>query len=108
MRRSKCLQADALAAHLSRVGSATDPQLAQVVPDPIERGLALGELRRRGLQSDPPEGQRAEGRSRLYFLPQGPRRPHRPPRRRCSSGVASPGLAAWWAGREKRATEAPA
>ncbi len=97
MRRSKCLQADALAAHLARVGSATDPQLAQVVPDPIERGLALGELRRRGLQSAPPEGQRAEGRSRLYFLPQGPRRPHRPPRRRGSAGVASPGLAAWWA-----------
>ena len=90
----------ALAAHLARVGPATDPQLAQVVPDPIERGLALGELRKRGLQSTPPEGERAEGRSRLYFLPQGPRRPHRPhrpPRRRCSAGVASPGLATWWA-----------
>lgn len=86
-----------LAAHLARVGPCTDPELEAVVPDPVARCQGLSVLLARGLQMHPPEGQRAEGRSRLYFLPPGPRRPHRPPRRRGSAGVASPGLAAWWA-----------
>ena len=82
--------AGALAARLKQVGRATDAQLAAVVRDPVERGLALGALRHRGLQSDPPEGQAAEGLARVYYLPAPAPRPATPPqRRRGSRGMAT-------------------